>query len=93
MMISNASLTLINDIFINKTSKALYNLFKINKRSVVDINLKYMPKSKYYEKFFLCKELKHYNKLPKTLKGLSKQKFKMSIKEHLKTTTGTDTRD
>ena len=92
-MISNASLKLINGIVIDKTPKAIYNLFKINRRAVVDINLKYIPKSKYYEQFFLYKELKNYNKLPQTLKGLSKFKFKKSIKEYLKSTTGADTRD
>ena len=92
-MISYASLKLINSIIINKTPKAIYSLFNINRRSMVDINLKYIPKSKYHERFFLCKELKMYNKLPKTIKGLSKSKFKKSIKQHLKATTGADTRD
>ena len=43
-MISNASLKLINNIITDKTPKAIYNLFKINRRSVVDIDLYYMPK-------------------------------------------------
>ena len=92
-MISSASLKLLNNIIINKEPKAIYDLFKINRRSVVDINLKYTPKTKYYENFFLCKELKIYNNLPKNLKGLTNSKFKKSIKEYLKATTGTDTRD
>ena len=92
-MISNASLKFINNIIISKAPKAIYDLFKINRRSVVNINLRYIPKSKYHENAFLCKELKNYNNLPKTLKGLTNLKFKKSIKEYLKATTGTDTRD
>ena len=63
-MISNDSLKLIHNIIINKTPKSIYNLFKINSRTVVDIRLNYMPKSRNYKQFYLCKELEKYNKLP-----------------------------
>lgn len=92
-MISYASLKLIHNIIINKMPKSIYDLFKINRRSVVDINLKYVPKTRNYKQFYICKELKNYNKLPQTLKGSNKFKFKISLKEHLKATSGSDSRD
>ena len=61
----------------------IYDLFRVSNRSVVAVNTKYIPKSRKFEQFFLNKELKVYNKLSKSVKGLDNHEFKSALKGHL----------
>ncbi len=92
-MIINASLKTLNNIIINKTPRTIYNLFKINRRSIVDIQTFYQPKSTELKNFFIYKTLKIYNHLPKVLKELDHTKFKKQIKTYMLNYRESDTMD
>ena len=52
-MIQCASINLIHKIIINKTPTPIFNIYKINRRSNVDIVTVYKPKNRKTEEFFL----------------------------------------
>ena len=68
-------------------------MFKINKRSVVDITTKYIPQSRELRNFFVYKSLKTYNLIPSSIKGMKKSKYKTEVKTFLKTKQVSDTYD
>ena len=80
-MIQSAAINLINKIIINKLPNSIFKLFKINRRSNVEIVTFYKPKTTKTENFFLYKALKMYNKIPKEIK--TSKKFKGELKTHL----------
>ena len=59
----------------------LYNLYKIPKRSVVEITPIYIPKTVKTTKFFLYSGMKLYNKLPNSIK--QGKNFKSKLRYHI----------
>ena len=92
-MILNASINLINKIIINKEPEQIYNLYTINRRSMVKIYPKYDPKGMVLKNFFIYKSLPTYNNIPKNVKNLSKNKFQAEIKYLIRNQTVSDTND
>ena len=80
-MIKCSAMKLIHNIIKFKTPIAIFEMFRINKRSNVDVVTIYRPKTQKTEKFYLYNALKLYNKLPKSLK--EKHDFKGELKKHL----------
>ena len=79
-MIKYSSINLLHNILNKNEPKIIINMLKINRRSVVDINTKYIPQSRELKSFFIYKSLKLYNAIPKELKHLETNKFKKALK-------------
>ena len=71
-MIQFSAIKLINKILINKEPNSIFNYFKINRRSIVDIVTTYKPKTKKTENFYIYSALKMFNSLPRTKLKLPK---------------------
>ena len=69
-LIDMSVLNFIHKVMTSKTPDVLYNLYKVPKRSIVDITPKYIPKTAKTEKYFLYIGMKKYNKLPILIKKL-----------------------
>ena len=81
-LIKCASINLIHKIISTKIPNSIYSLYKINRRSNVEIVTHYRPKTKKTEEFFIYKAIKQYNKIPKQIK--SAKNFKKEIKNYIK---------
>ena len=81
-MIKFSAIKLIHNIIINKSPITLFNLYKINRRSNVEIVTIYKPKTMKTEQFFIYNSIKMYNKIPKNIK--TKKNFKKELKNYLK---------
>ena len=90
-MIKFAAINIIHNIIINKIPTSIFNLFKINRRSSVDIVTYYRPKTRKTEQFFIYNGLKLYNKLPNDIK--IKNNIKRELKIYLKKCEPNDTFD
>ena len=64
-----------------------------NRRSIVAINLTFRPKSKVLKNFFLYKSLQIYNNIPKEIKILKQEKFKIQIKNYIRNNNISDSMD
>ena len=92
-MIKYSSINLLHNILNKNEPKIIINMLKINRRSVVDINTKYIPQSRELKSFFIYKSLKLYNAIPKELKHLETNKFKKALKKYIENVQVSDTYD
>ena len=81
-MIKCASVKLIHKIITDKSPITIFELYKINARSNVDIVTHYKPKLKKTEQFFVYKGIQIYNKVPKNIKA--NKTINMRLKNILK---------
>ena len=81
-MIKCSAVKLLHNIIINKSPTTIFELYKINRRSNVEIVTLYKPKTKKTEQFFVYKGIQIYNKVPRDIKA--KMNFKHEIKSTLK---------
>ena len=92
-MIKYSSINLLHNILNKNEPKIIIGMLKINRRSVVDINTKYIPQSRELKSFFIYKSLKLYNAIPKELKHLETNKFKKALKKYIENVQVSDTYD